>query len=217
VTPVRIGIADSGINPRHRQIETVASGVGVHVSSDEGLRVDDDWLDRLGHGTAVAATIHGHAPDAVLYPIRIFRRRLEAHADALVYAIDWAIAHELDVLNLSLGCNQGERKAELARASENAPLILVAPTASLPGFLDNVIPVRDDPGLEEDEVRFQEGEFVASSWPRPLGELPRERNFHGVSFAVAHVSGRIASALADGVPKERVVATLRERCEKIGS
>lgn len=216
MTPVRVGIADSGLNPRHRQIGTVGGGVGVRVGSDGAIQVDDDWLDRLGHGTAVAATIHGHAPEAELYPIRIFRRRLEAHADALSYAIEWALSHELDVLNLSLGCSKGERESELERACESAALILVAPTGSLPRAPDNVVSVRDDPGLDEGEVRFERGVFVASSWARSLGELRRERNFHGTSFAVAHVSGMIACALAEGVPKQEVVSALRERCETIG-
>lgn len=214
--PVRVGIADSGVNPQHRQIGTVVRGIGIRLGSDGAIQVDDDWLDRLGHGTAVAATIHGHAPDAELYPIRIFRRRLEARAGALSYAIEWALSHELDVLNLSLGCTQRERESELERACASRPLILVAPISSLASSVGNVIPVRDDPALDENEVRFERGVFVASSWARSLGELPRERNFHGSSLAVAHVSGMVASALAEGVPKEEVVSALRERCETIG-
>lgn len=214
---VSVGVADSGINPRHRQIGAVAGGVGVHVR-DGDIEIGDDWVDRLGHGTAVAAAIRGHAPDAALYSIRIFRRRLVAHVEALLYAIEWALSHELDMLNLSLGCTEREKEKELRDVCEKAAgtgLILVAARAdSLPASLENVITVTDDPALDVREMRLEGGVFFASSWAWPLGELPKERNFHGVSLAVAHVTGIAASALASGVPKAGIEATLRDRCER---
>ena len=215
---VSVGVADSGINPRHRQIGAVAGGVGVHVR-DGDIEIGDDWVDQLGHGTAVAAAIRGHAPDAALYSIRIFRRRLVAHVEALLYAIEWALAHELDMLNLSLARTEQEKEKELTDACEKATeagLILVAARAdSLPGSLANVIAVGGDPDIDVRQMRFEGGVFFASSWAWPLGELPKERNFHGVSLAVAHVTGIAASALASGVPKAGIEAALRVRCEKI--
>lgn len=213
--PVRVGIVDSGINPRHRQVGRVPGGVGIHVDSGGAIQLDDDWIDRLGHGTAVAATIHGHAPEAELYAIRIFRRRLEAHSDALCHAVDWARSHELDVLNLSLGC--ADREDDVLPAEPSSWIVVAPSTPSLSRGRDGVIAVRDDPALGVDEVRFEHGDAVASPWARPLGELPKERNFHGVSLAVAHVTGMVASLLAEGVPKGGVGSALRERCEKIGS
>ena len=134
MSPVRVGVADSGINPRHRQVGTVADGIGVRVR-DGAIETDDDWVDQLGHGTAVAATIRGHAADAALYSIRIFRRRLEAHLEALLYAIDWARSHGLDVLNLSLGCEE-QALSDACRSATGAGLIVVAAhTDALPGAI----------------------------------------------------------------------------------
>lgn len=210
MSAVRVGIADSGINPRHPQIGEVAGGVGVHVR-DGAVVTDDDWLDQLGHGTAVAATVRGHAPDAQLYSIRIFRRRLEAHLPALLYSIEWAVAHELDVLNLSLGCDARELRDACASATA-AGLIVVATRADeLPGS----IAVGEDRELDTGELRWADGVFFAPPWAWPLGELPKERNFHGTSLAVANVTGIVAHALGTGVEESALDAALRERCEKI--
>lgn len=215
---VSVGVADSGINPVHRQVGSVAGGVGIRYR-DGQVELDTEWKDMLGHGTSAAATVRGHAPDAELYSIRIFRRRLEAHVEALLGAMDWACSNGLDLLNLSLGCTERAREADFAEActrASRAGLLIVAAAevsgeASLPGLLDDVIAVRADRGLETDELRFENGVFVASTWARPLGELPKERNFYGVSLAIAHVTGMAAALLASGVRKEDVRSRLAER------
>jgi len=218
--PIRVGVADSGINPHHSHVGPVAGGVGLRFA-DGRLALDDAWQDLLGHGTAAAATIRGHAPSAELYSIRIFRRRLEAHVEALVGAIDWAASERLDLLNLSLGCGDPEREAELIQVCDRAAeagLIIVAASElagrpSWPGALTGVIAVRSDEDLDAEEIRYEDGVFVASPWARPLGELPRERNFKGVSLAVAHVTGIAASRLGGGVRKTDLMAALAARAD----
>jgi subtilisin family serine protease len=217
---VRVGVADSGINPNHRQVGGVAGGVGLRFRNGV-VEVDDAWDDELGHGTAAAATIRGHAPRAELYSIRIFRRRLETHVDTLLRAIDWAsldCPERLDILNLSLGCTEELRAPEFVAACERARdvgLVIVAASevsgkASLPGRLRDVVAVRDDRELEGDVIRYDNGVFVASTWARELPGLPKERNVHGVSMAIAHVTGIAAALLANGVPKSNLVESLAD-------
>ena len=218
ISNVRVGVADSGINPHHRHVGGVAGGVGLRFS-DGVVEVDDAWEDVLGHGTAAAATIRAHAPSAELYSIRIFRRRLETHVDTLLRAIEWASSgfpETLDLLNLSLGCTQEARASEFAAACERAHeagLVIVAAhevsgQPSLPGRLDGVVAVREDRELDADTIRYEDGVFVASTWARELSGLPRERNFHGVSLAVAHVTGMAAALLATGVAKSELAERL---------
>jgi len=212
---IRVGVADSGINPHHRQVGGVAGGVGLRFS-DGVVAVDDDWEDMLGHGTAAAATIRAHAPNAELYSIRIFRRRLKTHVDTLLRAIEWASSETLDLLNLSLGCTEQGRAPEFAAACARAHevgLVIVAAhelsgKPSLPGRLDGVIAVRENHELEADAIRYENGVFIASSWARELPGLPKERNFHGVSLAVAHVTGMAAALLAESVHKSELVDRL---------
>ena len=201
---VRVGVADNGINPKDPQVGTVEGGVGIRLLEDR-LECDDSWQDLLGHGTAVAATIRGHAPSAALYSIRVFRRRLEAPVEALLHAIEWAAKERLELLNLSLGCTSLERKHDFieacARAADAGVVIVSAAeawgTPSLPGALEGVVPVRADYDLDGDEIREVGGVFEAAPWARKRGVLPREKNFHGTSFAVANVTGVVARLLAD--------------------
>jgi Subtilase family len=194
---IRIGVADSGINPRDPQVGRVEGGIGLRFR-DGRIERDYSWEDVLGHGTAVAATIRGHAPDAALYSIRIFRRRLEAPIESLLHAIDWAASEGLDMLNLSLGLSSDPRREavleSLARAAA-AGVAIVTPADELE--LPGVVSVAADADLENDELRDVGGRLRASPWARTRGELPRERNFHGTSFAVAHVSGIAARLMAE--------------------
>ena len=79
---------------------------------------------------------------------------------------------------------------------------------SLPGRLDGVVAVREDRELDADAIRYEDGVFVASTWARELPGLPKERNFHGVSLAVAHVTGMAAALLATGVAKSELAERL---------
>jgi subtilisin family serine protease len=194
--PVRVGIVDSGINPRDPQVAPVEGGVGIRFR-DGRIERDSDWADRLGHGTAVAATIREHAPEASLVSVRVFHRTLEAHFEAILDAIDWGVERGLDLLNLSLGCTHRERDAAFAAACARAGEKGVA-IVSAAGGADGFFAVAADDSLEGGEIRFEGGIFHASPWARQRGLLPREKNFHGTSFSVAHVTGIAAKLLSEG-------------------
>lgn len=212
---IRIGIADSGINPRDPQIGRVDGGIGLRFR-DGRIEPDESWEDVLGHGTAVAATIRGHAPEAALFSIRIFRRRLQAPVESLLYAIDWAAHQNLDLLNLSLGCFSEEKRSALAEACARAAeqglaIVAAAGAVEMPG----VISVAADTSLEANRFRYRarQGIFQASPWARERGQLPRERNFHGTSFAVANLTGIAARWMAEneGLPARELARVLFER------
>ncbi len=196
--PVRVGIVDSGINARDPQVVAVEGGVGIRFR-DGRVERDSSWEDLLGHGTAVAATIRGHAPSASLVSIRVFHRTLEAHFEAILDAIDWGVEERLDLLNLSLGCANRERDEAFESACVRAmdrgvAVVSAAGTSSQSAFFAAAA----DYALEGEEIRFERGLFHASPWARQRGVLPREKNFHGTSFAVAHVTGIAARLLSEG-------------------
>lgn len=197
---VRVGVADSGVNPRHPQVRGVKGGADFRLR-DGRVEIGGDFEDRLGHGTAVAATIRGHAPFAEIYALRIFRRRLATHSEVVLAAIDWAVLNRLHVLNLSFAIKSSAQEDALASAAERArraELILVHPAVmTLPGGIGVV----GDASLLAGECRWtQSGSrklLVASTWAREIVGLPQERNLHGVSLAVAHVTGLTARSLRD--------------------
>lgn len=199
-----VAIVDSGINPDHPHVGNVLGGVGI----DPDGREQPDWLDRIGHGTAVAAAIHEKAPHAALYAVKVFDRSLETRVAALVVAIDWAVGRGMRLVNLSLGVSDTQHEQALRAAVERAAAAEVLIVAAvdplgprwLPGSLPGVVAVRLDWECPREAVRAGEdksGWFLrASGYPREIPGVPRERNLKGISFAVANVTGVLACLLA---------------------
>ena len=72
--------------------EGVAIGPDGHRTCDPAVAiVGGDWTDRLGHGTAVAGVIREKAPEAEIYAVKIFDRRLSANN----YRALWAAQEKL--------------------------------------------------------------------------------------------------------------------------
>src|SRR5262245_1172425 len=121
---VRVAVIDSGVNPSHPHVSGVVGGVEISSQGET-----PDYMDRLGHGTAVAAAIAEKAPEAQLYAVKVFNRTLSTTADRILRAIDWAIEHRIDIVNLSLGtCNPSHRQsfADMIAKAAAARLLLVA-------------------------------------------------------------------------------------------
>jgi subtilisin family serine protease len=182
-----VAVIDSGVNPKHPHVGHVVAGRSFIPGEPEAV-----YLDFLGHGTAVAAAICEKAPEASLFIARVFHRRLVTSIDVLLAALDWCLEQPVAFINLSLGtANQQHEPAfrERAERAIQADIRIVAPAGTLPGTLDGVIGVTMDDSVE----RMQLGaNYSACGWPRPIPGQPQERNLHGVSFAVANVTGCLA-------------------------
>jgi subtilisin family serine protease len=203
---IRIVTIDSGVHAPHPHVGGVAGGVGVDAAGG----VHDDFVDRLGHGTAVAAAIREKAPEAELWVVKVFDRTLAATVEALVGAIAWAAARDAHLVNLSLGTSNAAHEPLLAQAVMQArasgSLIVAAGSQDavrwLPGALPGVVAVTLDWTLPRDacQVDVSGGDAPvigvrASGFPRPIPGVAPERNLKGLSFAVANATGLLALAL----------------------
>lgn len=211
---VRIAVIDSGVHVAHPHIQGVAGGIGIDAIGD----AQDDFTDRIGHGTAVAAAIKEKAPEAELFILKVFDRELSTTGEALVAAIEWAVAHEARVINLSLGTTNRDHEDALAEAvaaarTHGAYVVAAGPQEGrpwLPGSLPGVIGVELDLGLPRDTCEVLIGDdgevrVRASGYPRPIPGVPPERNLKGLSFAVANASGLLARVLS-GAPAGSTLA-----------
>src|SRR5881296_3932676 len=109
---VRVAIIDSGVHAAHPHVGGVAGGVAF---DENGCR-HSDYVDRLGHGTAVIAAIKEKAPDAELFAVKVFDRVLSTDVSVLVKAIEWAARSGMWLVNLSLGTSRAEHEAVLREA-----------------------------------------------------------------------------------------------------
>lgn len=219
---VRVAVIDSGVHASHPHVLDPGGsgrpgGPGGRVVEGVAIRGDgalsDDFIDRLGHGTAVIAAIREKAPGADIIPIKIFWQRLVTDVTTLVRAIDEACARRASIINLSLGTGDGSGRSQLQaavkRASDSGARVVSAASdgavAWLPGGLEGVVPVELDWTCPREAYRLiQRGGrpiVAASGYPRDIPDVPRERNVKGISFAVANATGFIArarEALSDG-------------------
>jgi subtilisin family serine protease len=199
-----IAVIDSGINPHHPHVGGIAGGVGITA---EGVE-HEDYVDRLGHGTAVAAAIREKSPASALFAVKVFDRSLSTDINALVRAIDWSVRAGVRLVNLSLGTGNSAHEGVLREAVGRAlacHVIIVSAFEQdgvrwLPGSLPGVIGVKLDWDCPREECRVEQtrdGSFVfrASGYPRDIPGVPPSRNLRGISFAVANVTGLLARAL----------------------
>ena len=201
---MRIAVVDSGIRAGHPHVGPVAGG--VHFLSDGST--DEDWADRLGHGTAVAAAIREKAPNAELLAVRVFERTLATNARILARAIAWSAEQGVDFVNLSLGTPNAEHVPELQQAVKEAQRRGVTVVSAArhndadwyPGSLPGTVGVLLDWECPRDGLRVVESTrtrkvYAASGFPRPIPGVPPERNLKGISFAGANVTGCLARDL----------------------
>lgn len=199
---VTVALLDSGVHADHPHVGGVRGGISFLPDTESG-----DFVDRVGHGTAVAAAIREKSPAVALIAARIFDRQLATNVDVLVRAIRWAADEGAQLINLSLGTTNPAHAEKLAPAlsyaAERGSIVISARewngAAWLPGSLSDAVGVVADAELPRDEIEMIEREddipwYKASPYPRPIPNVPPERNLSGVSFAVANVTGFLARA-----------------------
>jgi hypothetical protein len=205
----KVAILDSGVHAGHPHVGEVVAGFNA-----TGMGAESDWLDRIGHGTAVAGAIRSLAPDVELMAIKIFEGGLRTNLDIILRGVEWALAHDADLINLSLGTTNEAHAAKLSEWVARGSIWVSAATA-YPGMLDGVIGIELDATLERNQLRVAGPmRFAASPYPREIPGVSREKNLQGISFAVANVTGLLAASWGlleepGAASAARVLASLR--------
>jgi hypothetical protein len=132
---VKIGIIDTGIDLDHPDLR-VAGGVSLLPGVTS---FDDDSIE--GHGTAIAGIIAaldnefgtvGVAPDAEIYAIKTLDSAGAGNITDVVAGINWAIANNMDIINLSLTSPVSKSILETAiQTAYNKGVLIVAASGNI--------------------------------------------------------------------------------------
>ena len=204
---IRVAVIDSGIDASHPEIE------GRIAESFDAL---DSFEPPHSHGTGVASTIVAHdkltgtAPSAGILAIRAFTvtaKAPESTTFTLLRAIDWAVAHGAQVINMSFAGPTDPEIAGALAAARKKGVVLVAAAGNagpkspplFPASDANVIAVTatdiDDKPLDV----ANRGKHIAIAAPGVaiLVAAPNDayQTTTGTSVAAAHISGLVALLL----------------------
>lgn len=193
---LRIGVVDSG----HCVAQQVRVFAGRRFSLlDDGLAESELLDDPLGHGSAVIEAIGQRAPAAVFCVAQVFDQRGVTSALQIAIAIDWLVAQDVRLINLSLGLRQDRSLLREACASAVARGVLIC--ASSPAQGEGVFPANYPQVLRiTGDARCTEHEW---SWLDSAqadfaacvnGSYPGQS---GASLGCAALSGHIASFLVE--------------------
>jgi subtilisin len=157
---VKVCVLDSGVERGHPMVGEIAGAVAITLDENGDPVAEEDLKgDLCGHGTACAGVIHGIAPDAELYSVRVLGAGFKGSGEILVAGLRWALEQDFDVVNMSLSTTKrqlGDTLHGLVDSAYFKRTILVAsahnmPVESCPWRLSSVISVgsheEDDPLL----------------------------------------------------------------------
>lgn len=150
---IKIAVIDSGISTHS---DLVISG-GVSF-----LDYTTSYQDDEGHGTHVAGIIGaknntfgtvGIAPDSLIYAVKSLDNEGSGYMSDIVAGIDWSIANDMDIINMSLGTQEDSPalRDAVTRATNSGIIVVAAAgndgdlsagdSVDYPGKYENVITV----------------------------------------------------------------------------
>ncbi|SCF38493.1 type VII secretion-associated serine protease mycosin [Micromonospora viridifaciens] len=213
---VTVAVIDSGVSPSHPLLR----GRVLDGADFNGLTQYNGQCDLAGHGTLVAGIIAGRegtgapysgiAPEAKILPVRVLADNKRTFDESLPAeigkAIDWAVDHGADVINLSLETLDDPALKKAVDHALDKGVILVAAAGNLQeNQQDKSAYPAAYPGVIAVAGVGEQGEHVGSSvsgnyvdvaapglnivGPATQGSGYQFRPDGGTSFATAYVSG----------------------------
>src|SRR4029079_10731100 len=141
---VKVAIIDTGIDYVHNQPPSAEPPV-VDAEFNSNYRGgydffnnDPDPMDDNGHGTHVAGILAaekngylvvGVAPQVDLYALKILGATGEGDVSNLILALQWAVDHDMDVVNMSVGTHEIAPALATAVANASAAGVLMVAAA----------------------------------------------------------------------------------------
>lgn len=214
---IKVAVIDSGVNTNHNDLD-IEESISFVSDNPETTSVDESSVvDQDGHGTHVAGVISaniggekvygrdvvGVAPDVELYSLKAIAKK-EGNTLDIIEAIHWAIDHDMDIINLSVGSSDSTDFFEEAVNQAYEAGILVVGASGNDGHDTPVrYPARYDSVLAVSSVNREkklssfasigpEVEFTAPGEPIVSTYEDAYATMGGTSQAAPHVTGLLA-------------------------
>lgn len=131
---VKVGILDHSFGTMFHP--KLYAGGKNFVKDEEECLTKQEW-----HGYWMAIVLREIAPEAEIYVLNTYVfDGLEARAEAMAKAIDWAIEQKLDILTYSAEAFKGEPRKILDKALDKAHKANIITTFIHTGHLGNILP-----------------------------------------------------------------------------
>ncbi len=206
---VRVAVVDTGVEADHPVFDGHVSG-GVIIELND--QVEDGFVaipdnpprDVAGHGTACAGIIHGLAPEAEIFSVRVLGDNMRGRALTFAAGIEWAIMNRFDVVNMSLSTSSEDLRMlfyELADAAyfKNVTLVCAVnniPAPSYPSTFASVISVAAHHARDPWTYYYNPAppvEFGAPGIDVEVAWVNKQVATNtGNSFAAPHITGIVA-------------------------
>ncbi len=233
---IKVAILDTGIDLDHPDLQ-VAGDVTFVAGTTSG---DDD----NGHGTLVAGIVAaqdkgygivGIVPEVELYAVKVLDKKGLGTVSSIRRGIEWAIENDMQMINLSFGCDEklGQEIREVLKEAYRAGIVIVAAAGNegtvdcegdtmwAPASYKQVIAVG---AIDEADNRYSlssTGDTLELVAPGVNISSTRKgggyANLHATSAASPHVAGVAALVIASGVTDNtKVRQILQETAEDLG-
>ena len=204
--PVKVAILDSGSDSSYKE--------GISL-------VDDTLKDNNGHGTLMAEIIKESCPKAQLYIIKVIGKDgLVINEDAVILGLEWAMAKDVKVINMSLRMKPSRRLYAVIKKAHAQGIILVAAAGNNDKFSSSYYSTLESKATPKSSAQNSEvvypakySEVVAVGAFNQYGKAYRRsvqsagvdlyaRGYHGnragTSIASAYAAGTMAQAISEG-------------------
>lgn len=236
---VVVAVIDSGVDVNHVDLKNRIEPGGYDFYANSSIITD--WH---GHGTKVAGVIAAQAGngqgiagiagpyDVSMLPIKIVNSSGKSNTAILIKALEYAIAEQVDVINLSLGGDSFSAiENEVIQRAIDAGIVVVAAAGNdakkgnpiiYPASYDNVISVGAVDDTNNWSVFSNFNVFVTLVAPgeRVLTTFPNQSygNDAGTSFSTPIVSGTVAmmKALEPGLSNREIEGLLTMTAQDLG-
>lgn len=219
---VKVAVIDTGIDKTHPDLVANIKGGRNFVRKSFFRPADPNaWNDDNGHGTHVAGTIAavnnasgvvGVALNAHLYGVKALDKNGSGYLSDVIAGIDWAIANNMAVINMSLGTNSDVQSFHDAVDRAYAAGIVVVAAAGndgdtnpdndvdYPARYSSVIAVAATNSSDQRASWSSDGPEVAIAAPGvsiySTWKGGSYATISGTSMATPHVAGSAALVLA---------------------